>query len=191
MKPWQIMQIYTLTNDMKLHVHTTLPYTRIHTHTHTCINKTYMNVLSVTDPCLYETMFVCICMCMNTSLYIYVCVCVCFTVCAQAPTCVFSTTTPLQCSNSVSSGLSDINGQLLLLMHHPPAGKIGPRGGTSAHRADPPLWSPSPPPRPLWSVGFQSRCCSHEGSTMREKRQMEKQKKSAIQISLAVRGCGS
>lgn len=31
-------------------------------------------------------------------------------------------------------------------MRHPPAGKIGPWGGTSAHRADPPLWSPSPPP---------------------------------------------
>lgn len=122
----RIMQIYTLTNDMKI---TCSHCINIHTdsRSHACINKTYMNVLSVTDPrilCISQCVhaYACVCeygvathlhVCVSPSLYVRVSCCrrmqvgVCM--CPGTYVCVFFPP-PVQSSNSMSSGLSDIDG---------------------------------------------------------------------------------
>lgn len=121
------MQTHTLTNDMK-------------TASGFCTGAHMLfflarggggadnNVASVTNLCIHDLKCVCIYMRVlgYTPAYaglLAVCVCVSLAFPGKRA-CVFSS--PVQLPNSVSSGLSDINGWLFLPVNHPPAGKIGP-----------------------------------------------------------------
>lgn len=100
---WQIMQISTLANDMRITCYFTYYFMRM------SVNSPHMYVLSMTDPCMHEIMCLHMYVCLGAGL------------CVSSQSCFPCLFWP---SNSGSFGLSDINAELLLSMQDPPAGGL-------------------------------------------------------------------